>query len=523
MKAALYKPALYTSETTLDQLLESRAATQADKLAYTFYNLQPGTEISLTYAELEKRVRRIAGAIQERVSPGERVILLLSPGPDFHIAFLACLYAGVIAVPAYPPRAHKNGADSNLIRLRSIIQDCEPALALTDEILENRIQQNFPDDPDFSGMAWLTLDRPGEQNPRFTRVRNNPDDPAFLQYTSGSTGAPKGVIITHANIMHNQKAIACGSHLDENSVFIIWQPVYHDLGLCGALLQPLYSGFTGVSMSPLVFLHSPLRWLELITEYQDRGTGIISGGPNFAYDYCADRIGDEQVEGLKLGDWRVAFNGAEPVRELTMRRFAEKFAPAGFRYESFCPCYGLAEATLGVTSSKLDKAPTVLENIVTGGNACVDTKLAIVDTRTGEELLEGEMGEILVNSPSVAAGYWNKPEESRLTFQATLTGDPLPYLKTGDLGFIKNGELFVTGRIKDLIIIDGRNHYPQDLELTFEESSPALKRGSTAAFSITESGQEKIVVVSELERSARFCDREELRQTLRSAAAGSTR
>jgi acyl-CoA synthetase (AMP-forming)/AMP-acid ligase II len=342
----------------------------------------------------------------------------------------------------------------------------------------------------------------------------------MIQYTSGSTGAPNGVMLSHGNLLHNLEQIRLRFEHTEHSHGLIWLPPYHDMGLIGGILQPLYAGFPVTLMSPMHFLQQPLRWLQAISLFQ----ATTSGGPNFAYELCVERIEPEECEGLDLSTWSVAFTGAEPVRAETLERFVAAFEPFGFRREALYPCYGLAEATLMVSGGSRSAAPVIahlhsesLENaqvvsvtredqesrcLVGCGHNLDRQEIVIVDPEHLRQKPKGEVGEIWVRGPSVGQGYWGRPEQSKATFQAYLadSGDG-PFLRTGDLGFVKEGELFITGRLKDLIILNGRNLYPQDIERTVEESHPSIRPGCCVAFSVNAQGEERLIVVAEIERT----------------------
>ncbi len=475
---------------TLSALLRDRARETPDR-GYTW--LARGEEVAqrLTYADLDRRARAIGAALSGAVRPGERVLLLHPPGLDFVAAFFGCLYAGAIAVPAYPPRSRR--ADS---RLRSIAMDCHPQAVLTTPGLIGRREETVDQVPELASALWIDTEELGDRDLAFEPWAEDAGAIAFLQYTSGSTGTPKGVMVTHANLMHNLERIRVAFGQTPESVVVGWLPLFHDMGLIGNVLEPCYVGCECVLMSPTAFLQRPARWLEAISRFQ----GTTSGGPNFAYDLCARSIGQEAKERIDLSSWRVAFNGAEPVRHETLGRFAEAFAPCGFRPESFAPCYGLAESTLLVASARgMSKEPLVSCGALPEGD-----ETRIVDPETYAPVPEGQVGEIWLSGASVAAGYWNRPEETRETFGAVPAGGApgLRYLRTGDLGFVRDGELVVTGRLKDLIVLRGRNIYPQDLERTAEEAHPALRAGSGAAFSIERRGEESVIVVYEVERRA---------------------
>ncbi|MBX6766859.1 MAG: fatty acyl-AMP ligase, partial [Actinomadura rubrobrunea] len=341
----------------------------------------------------------------------------------------------------------------------------------------------------------------------------DPAHPAFLQYTSGSTALPKGVVVTHEALAHNLELMRVALRHDERLRMVSWLPMFHDMGLIGNVLAPLWVGGTMILMEPLAFVKRPARWLRLI----DRERATVSGGPNFAYDLCVRRVRDEEIEGLDLSGWRSAFNGAEPIRPATLRAFAERFAPYGFRPNAWWPCYGLAEATLFVTGNTVGAEPTTLDvdpdalqlgdvvpadggrTLVSSGRTWLDRTVLIVDPDTRRPVPPGRVGEIWIGGPGLPAGYWENPEATEETFGArTVGGDPDdgPYLRSGDLGFVHEGELYVTGRLKDVLIVAGRNHYPQDIEATAEDAHPAIRKGCVAAFSVDDGDGERVVVVA---------------------------
>jgi len=500
---------------TLIDLLRYRALHQPDQRAYTF--LQNGETPShhLNYQQLDRLSRAIATQLQSLGATGERALLLYPPGLEFIAAFFGCLYAGVVAVPAYPPRANQN-----LSRLEVIVADSQAKFALTNTSLLTNIERQFAQSPTKPLLHWLTTDHiASDLGENWQEPVCNQNTLAFVQYTSGSTANPKGVMISHGNLLYNSALINQCFQDTPNSLGVSWLPPYHDMGLIGGVLQPLYVGAPMILMSPLDFLQKPWRWLQAISRYK----ATTSGGPNFGYDLCRRKISPQQRDTLDLTSWEFAFTGAEPIRSQTLEQFAAWFAPCGFRWESFYPCYGMAETTLFI-SGGLKTAPPVIysvdgaaleqrrvvtargetgiRNLVGCGRTWLEEKIAIVDPESLTECAVDQVGEIWVSGPSVAQGYWNRPEETQQTFNAyladTRTG---PFLRTGDLGFLRNGELFITGRLKDLIIIRGRNHYPQDIELTVEQSHPALRPGYGAAFVVEIEGEEKLVVVQEVERS----------------------
>ena len=506
-------PEIPSSSSTLVELLRYRAAHQPSQLAFTFLQDGETEDSSLTYRELDRLSRAIASQLQALGVSGERALLLYPPGLDYLAAFFGCLYAGVVAVPAYPPRNQRNTP-----RIKAVVADAQAAIALTTTAILSKVQSLLAEETDPDVIQWLTTDNlasgieEGWQEPFINR-----DTLAFLQYTSGSTGTPKGAMLSHGNLLHNATMTYRFMEHSPSSKFVSWLPTYHDMGLIGGILQPLYGGFPCILMPPASFLQRPYRWLQIISQYQ----ATTSGGPNFAYELCIHKITPEQRETLDLSRWSVAFNGAEPIRQDTLERFAAAFASCGFRQQAFYPCYGMAEATLMVSGSVKAALPVIktVQGVALERNQVVEAGAGDENVRTlvgcGQTLAEqqivivhpdltrclpDEVGEIWVSGPSVGNGYWNRTLETEQTFCAHLsdTGEG-PFLRTGDLGFLHNGELFITGRAKDLIIIRGRNLYPQDIELTAERSHPALRLGSGAAFSVEIDDEERLVVVQELE------------------------
>ncbi|MDX6694359.1 MAG: hypothetical protein QOF02_1962 [Blastocatellia bacterium] len=500
---------------TLVDALRRRAARQPERRAYTFLLDGGAEELTLSYGELDFRARAIAAVLQSFKAEGARVLLLYPAGLDYIAAFFGALYAGAVAVPLYPPRQNLT-----LQKLQSITADSGATIALTVNSVMTRIEPLLAESSELKSLQWLVTDRlESELAAAWRAPAIESDSLAFLQYTSGSTAQPKGVMVSHGNLLHNERMIEEAFQQTEQSVIVGWLPLYHDMGLIGTVLQPLHVGAHCVLMSPVSFLQSPLRWLEAISRYR----GTTSGGPNFAYDLCARKVTPEQIAELDLSSWSVAFNGAEPVRQETLERFAATFASCGFRREAFYPCYGLAEATLFVSGGLKGEPPVVkafsrealeqnlavetiadeepASRLVGCGHAWSEQRILIADPGSLSECAPGQVGEIWVAGPSVTQGYWNKPSETEGSFTArlsnTLEGS---YLRTGDLGFLHDGELFVTGRLKDLIIIRGVNHYPQDIELTVERSHPSLRAGCGAAFSIEVDGDERLAIVQEVEK-----------------------
>ncbi|MEA2562142.1 MAG: hypothetical protein QOH06_3646 [Acidobacteriota bacterium] len=517
------------SASSLFEILAWRARHHPDRIAYVFLGDDGSEAARLTYGELDQRARGLACVLQESACEGERVLLLLPPGLDFVAAFFACLYAGAIAVPAYPPRLGKAQA-----RMRSVVCDAQPSTVLTSASIRAKAAALIREVPELASVRWLTATEGLSEaaTERWRDPRPESGTVAFLQYTSGSTAEPKGVMVSHDNLLHNQEAIRQAFGQSEESVIVGWLPLYHDMGLIGNVLQTSFVGARCILMSPMTFLQRPGRWLEAISRYG----GTTSGGPNFAYDLCVRQMDPAGLADLDLSRWTVAFNGAEPVRAETQERFAARFAPCGFRPEAFYPCYGLAEGTLFVSGGspaaaavveKVQAAALDRNHVVVGtegevrrlvgcGQAWAGQKIAVVDPESRLRLPADTVGEIWVSGASVAQGYWQRPEETERVFQGFLadSGDG-PFLRTGDLGFVRRGELFVTGRIKDLLIFRGRNHYPQDIEQTVERSHPALRRGCGAAVSVSSDGEERLVVIQEVERRAAAAAAESIEEIAR--------
>jgi acyl-CoA synthetase (AMP-forming)/AMP-acid ligase II len=504
---------------TIVALLRERAHRSPERLTYVFLRDGETEESRLALGDIDRRARAVAAALQRMHARGERALLLHRTSDDFVTAFFGCLYAGVIAVPVPAPGPGR--VIRTLPRLRAIAHDAQARLVLTTSRLSALLPALATAAPDLEALRWLTTDTlPVDGADDWIDPHIDTGSIAFLQYTSGSTANPKGAVITHANILHNEAAIQRRFESGENTVAVSWLPLNHDMGLIGSLLGSLYGGGRAILMSPEAFLQRPVRWLHAISRYR----ADISGGPNFAFDHCVRRITPDQCETLDLSSWSLAFTGAEPVRADTLRRFTQTFAPRGFRADAFYPCYGLAESTLMTTGGARYRAPVVkalrldalerglavdvterddadnVRRVVSSGRSIDDQRIAIVDPETGLERHAREVGEICVSSPSVARGYWNRSEETERTFRAQIPGTDELFLRTGDLGFLDDGELFVTGRLKELIVMDGRNHYPQDLEQTAEAADPALQPGACAAFSIEAAGEERLVIVAEMQR-----------------------
>ncbi|MFF0458785.1 condensation domain-containing protein [Streptomyces mexicanus] len=517
---------------TLLELLLGRAEASADATAFRFLS-DEDCQHSVTYGALDRGARTVAAHLRELgAAHGDRVLLLYPPGLDYIQAFFGALYAGAVPVPAYPPRTQRN-----VHRLGAITADSRAGFALTTRSVLDVLVREQGDEDARMPRTSSTDDLDPAAADAWSAPATTPQDLAFLQYTSGSTGSPKGVTLTHGNLLHNIGLISRSFGCSADSSAVIWLPPYHDMGLIGGILTPLYTGFRVTLMAPMSFLRRPLHWLRTIS----REGAEISGAPNFAYELCARLATDEDRESLDLSSWRVAFNGAEPIRAATLDAFTDAFGACGFRRRSFLPCYGLAEATLLVTGAPRDAEPRVVEvdadalaahraepgaagpavrRLVSSGTAAAGQDVLVVDPDSRQALPERRIGEIWVRGASVASGYWMAPEATEETFGARLAGPggDGPWLRTGDLGFTDDGELFVTGRRKDLIIVRGRNFYPTDIEQAAERSHPAFRPGCSAAFVVEHAGEPAVVVVQEVEgRSLRTVDTAEAIARVREA------
>jgi amino acid adenylation domain-containing protein len=501
---------------TLPRLLAHRALDNPGMRVLVYLEDGIHEKSSLTYAELHGRAVAIAATLLERAEAGSRALLLFPPGLEFVTAFFGCLYAGMIAVPAYPPKHNQKAT-----RLLSIFDDAAPGLILGTQSSVAGLREEANAYERFTGAQCVATDAIALAiDPTDLPATARASDIAFLQYTSGSTSTPKGVMVTHGNLIANSEYIKRAFRLSAgDTTSVSWLPCYHDMGLIDGILQPVYTGFTGYLMPSNAFFQQPVRWLEAIAKLR----ATHCGGPDFAYGLCVSKTTPQQRDALDLSSWMSAYNGAEPVRAATLELFCEAFAASGFRKSAFYPCYGMAETTLMVSGGAVEEVPaeSMLEvsafeaglardaesvdvksiRLVSSGRVHGETQVLIVDPANCERCAEDRVGEIWVRGPSVTAGYWGKPEISEATFAAFLrpSGEG-PYLRTGDLGFLRAGELYVTGRLKDVIILRGRNHYPQDIELTAEQSHPGLRRSCNAAFTIEREGQERLVILQEVQR-----------------------
>jgi acyl-CoA synthetase (AMP-forming)/AMP-acid ligase II/acyl carrier protein len=517
---------------SLVDLLRARASVMGDKRVFSYLRGDGEEEGSLTYRGLHEHAMAIAAELQSVTSPGDRALLLYPVGLDFITAFFGCLYAGVVAVPAAPPGRNRSTSSAD-----AIFDAAKPSLVLSTADYQQQASQSNGHFSKLFQRRWLATDR---VNPERQQAWCDPHvdsrQIAFLQYTSGSTSSPKGVVLNHRNLLYNSAVIqrAFGNTADSSAVF--WLPLYHDMGLIGGVIQPIYCGGSCTLLAPAAFLQRPALWLETIS----RTGATISGGPNFAYDLCARKVSAKERAGLNLGRWKVAFVGAEQIRPQTLERFEAAFAACGFHREAFLPCYGLAEATLMVSGSSRVAAPTVVHvnsealarnriqfttpgdvkvrSFVGCGRCLSGQRVVIVDPESRVACAEENVGEIWIQGPSVAAGYFERSAATATAFGAHLADNGHgPYLRSGDLGFVHNRELFVTGRVKDLIIVRGRNFYPEDIEHTVDHAYDGLRAGYGAAFSIDLDGRDRLVIVQEVEPRRRDLDTTAALQAIRLA------
>ncbi len=496
MSAGLEQP-------TLIRTLLDVAQHQPERRAFTYLAMGGMERARLSFGDLDLRAKAIGAELTGRGLDGGRAVLVYPSGLDFLCGFFGCAYAGVVAVPLPIPRT-----TAGFARLESIVADVSPSAVLTTAEYVSGLDGGGTHLP--SIIATDLIEDGAESCWRCPGTRGS--DLALIQYTSGSTSEPKGVMVTHENLRANSAALAACFDHQPNSVMVTWLPMFHDMGLIYTALGPVYGGFGCVMLSPQSFLRRPAAWLEAISRYG----GTHSAAPNFGYELCARQVSEEQKRVLSLESWRVALNGAEPIRAATLRRFSSAFASAGFRSEAFCPGYGLAEATVMVAGCRAGDVPTgryradqemlgeaqpigeLSEGtgaVVSVGSAALDTTITIVSTETFKECAPGLPGEIWVSGPGVAKGYWNKPESTRATFVARLLSRRGTFLRTGDLGAMADGHLYILGRFKDLIIVAGRNIQPQEIEETVEACHPAIRSGCVAAFAVDgEMGEELAVV-----------------------------
>jgi acyl-CoA synthetase (AMP-forming)/AMP-acid ligase II len=519
------------------EVLQRRAQETPDQLSHMLLGAKEDENQSLTYRQLDQAVKKMAAYLQSVAEPGQRALLVYPTSLEFITAIYACMYAGIIPIPTNPP-----GMNRSAQRLEAIARDAQARLVLTTQEYQQAFLSESAQFPDFAALTWVTRDAiqsgggHGLQIPTIT-----PQTTAFIQYTSGSTNIPKGVVISYRNFSQNMHALhATGANDPDNPVILTWTPLFHDMGLLiGVFLTPMY-GTPSILMPTIQFMQNPLNWLKIIQKYNITATG----GPNFAYDLCVNKIPLEKCEGLDLSKWRIAYTSAEPVRADTQASFAQKFAEFGFKPSSQAPCYGMAETTLVISyytgepktiTYRVNRAdfeqgklvpsdsdnPKDFVEAVSSGKPLVDFQVAVVNPKNKKRAAPDEVGEIWVSGDSVGEGYWNRPEDTKHTFGAHIAEtNEGPFLRTGDLGFLHDGHLYITGRLKDLLIVRGRNYYPQDVEMTVENTHPALRAGGGAAFSILENDIEQLVVVHETQRrEMEGVDWNEVIKTIRSNIA----
>lgn len=500
---------------TLIELARYRAATHPRRKAFTFLRNGETPAAHLGFRELDVQARRIAARLQQHFKPGDRVLLAYASGLEFIPALFGCLYAGVVAVLAPPP-----SSSTEVARLKRIV-DGSGAVGLCSGTAGFNIGHLGLSAPRLhKHLRCITTTDDADAPPpeAWTEPDVGPDSLALLLHTSGSTGPSRGVMVSHARVLHNQRLIQQALHNSPRTRSLSWLAPHHDMGLMAHVMQPLYLGITSVLMSTAAFIAKPVRWLQALT---DQGA-TISGGPNFAYELCIRRITGDQMRTLDLSRWEVAFNGGELVRPETLERFADKFAPYGFRREAFTTCYGMAEATLLVSATPTSSFPEVrhldgdqlqqhraqpategtrnLRSIVSCGHA-PQQKVLIVNPETRAPCPAGAVGEVWIQGDCLASGYCNDPKATRSTFQAQLADSrDGTYLRTGDLGFMHEGQLYVTGRLDDLVFVGGRHYYPNDIEDAVRDSHHALREGKSAAFSVGSLDNSRLVVLHELQR-----------------------
>lgn len=503
-----------TFKYTLPEILQTRAQYTPDHIAFIFLKDGEDDEERISYLELDRAARKIAAGLIALNMKGERALMLYPGNLNFIKALYGCLYAGIIGVPAYPPRKNRS-----IERLHLMIKDSGTRIVMTSSDIFESVQKSFQESGETTDLQWVISDLIEHNEEVATFEIPSPSDVAFIQYTSGSTGTPKGVMVTHSNIMHNSYFIKLSFDFTTETCAVTWLPAFHDMGLVGHILQPVFTGHKSVLMPSVAFLQKPLRWLKIITKYK----GTVAGAPNFAYEILidvAETITDEMID---LSTVRNMYCGAEPIRKSTMLRFQEAYSRFELTHQQMYPCYGMAESTLiiaspevgrgavflSVSSQELEKNNVVMidesandaRHLTGVGHSWADTEIVIVDPANRQRCQPGQVGEIWARGQSIATGYWNNEVLTNETFRAKLRGEDNEYLRTGDLGFFNDGELFITGRLKDLIILHGRNYYPQDIELKAEQSHEALMPNSSAAFSVLVDEVEKVVIVAEVKRS----------------------
>jgi len=511
------------------ELIRFRALHQTDDIAYIHIKDNKDNKENITYGEFEQRIKALAAKLQSYDIQGERIILMYPSGIDYIVAYFAVIYSGAIAVPVYEPRQ-----SIHFKRLINILEDSSPKLLLMSDKTATVTNQELMNGLTAYGAKLLITD-----NPEFKPLSADSWKPiilennniVFLQYTSGSTGNPKGVMVSNGNILHNSQQILHATKPDSSFCCVSWLPPYHDMGLIGGLIQPLYAGYPCIILSPVSVIQRPIKLLKTIHKYR----ATISGGPNFIFDACVDRIRDKQLEGIDLSSWRIAFNGAEPVNAHTMKRFSERFKHYGFDDNAHYPCYGMAETTLFISGSRTGRGAVVqqfdkkslqknqarpacknkTQLLVSSGFVSRSMDIKIINPENNIECTEQQIGEVWIQGNSVARGYWKREKIPGEDFFGVIKGDRKHhYLRTGDLAFFQKNELFITGRIKDIIIIRGKNHYPQDIEYTIINSHPEIKPNSGSAFSIDHEGSERLVILQELNHRLNEDKKYEIREII---------
>ncbi len=511
-----YDPVIRESRTIVD-IIRKRAEDNPDKVIYKF--LADGIEESdsLNIAELHHQAIIVASRLQQLGKKNDRVVLFFPPGIPYIVSLFGCLYAGMVAVPAYPPRRNRSS-----YRVFKMFEDAAVSLCLTNNQVMKDIERNFAADYTNRGIKWITYESlQASEAELWVDPEIAADDLALLQYTSGSTGDPKGVMITHGQILYNSEYIRQSFGFTPEIIGMNWLPIYHDMGLIGTIMQAPFVGGLSITMPPMAFLQDPLKWLRAITKYKV----TTAGGPNFAFDYCVQKIDESQLEGLDLSSVETFFCGAEPVRQQTLEAFVKKFARVGVRMEQLYPCYGMAETVLIVTGGnklspqrflsvngkslqqrkveKVDPEHAEAMSFTGCGHTWMDTEVRIINPDTYLPCEADEVGEIWICGSGVSQGYWDKNDENLRSFGAVVAGEGnKTYFRSGDLGFMDGDELFITGRIKDLMIFRGVNFYPTDIEFAIQNSHASLRQNAGAAFSVMVSGDERLVIVQEVERSA---------------------
>ncbi len=499
----------------LVSVLQQNAKKYPEKIVYIFLEDGENEKEKISCSEIVERSKSIAAYLQKSGEKGDRVLLLFPTGIEFILSLYGCFFAGMIGVPAYPPKRNKPNE-----RFSAILQNADPSIILCTYKIKDELEANYTQINLLEKKTILAFeDVLPEMAEDWVDPEINGENIALIQYTSGSTGNPNGVMVSHANIIHNSECIRLSFGFDASLVGVNWLPNFHDMGLIGCLIQPAYLGATNVIIPPLRFLQAPLNWFKIMTKY--RATN--AGGPNFAYEYCISKIDNSEIKNIDLSSVSTMFCGSEPIRKKTLENFAEKFSSSGFNECQFYPCYGLAESVLIVTGGDYKKAPAYLSvdvkalqknklilstkkeesSIITAcGYPWLGMTVVIVNPESAEPCGYGNIGEIWVKGTSVAKGYWNDPEGTERTFRAFIHNtEDGPYLRTGDLGFIHEGQLYISGRLKDLIIIRGSNYYPNDIEHCVEQCHPALRIDACAAFSADINGEEKLIIIQEVQRT----------------------